>query len=613
MANSKQRQLLVLTLILLLGAAGRIVNIDLRSLWVDEGYAWYHANSPDLALSLARDTHPPLYFAALRVWELVAGESEIGLRMFSVLPSMVSIAMTVLLAKEFVRARGSDPQTSPAPALAALMMALADAENFMSQEVRHYTWHVLFAICSMYFFLRWIRTQRQRALLAWIAFTALLVYTHFIGAFTGIVEGLYALVFLRGQARLRAIGALAASVLLLSPWLLLVGARQVVNRGAGWAFEADSYLIGEFAERFFTRQWPLMVGLALFGAVTVAYTASGWRLKWRPHAPAVLLVMWVLVPVALLFAVNLLGIPILSTRRITQIAPPLALLFAFGLGNFRSPARAFLVAVVTLYGVVYLDFNRYDPDWRAVAHLTTDYAVPGDLVLSDVGGGDYQLLYYYDQLLPPGVTVRSLKVWRDFEPETYWELGQLIDQYDSVWLMRWTDDAQVFGWLHDTGHVQTALYEIKHIDSVLSVYRFDRLPDEPAASYGNAMLLRKVAIYPDSLRVDLWWSSDSPQTLDFTTSAFLLDETGKLVAQCDSFPMLGQRPTTGWKRGDVIYDPKPLVVTGVQSDGLCRPQAGNELPPGRYAVGVQVYTLDNGVRAPTLDGEPWAVVRYIEK
>jgi hypothetical protein len=94
------------------------------------------------------------------------------------------------------------------------------------------------------------------------------------------------------------------------------------------------------------------------------------------------------------------------------------------------------------------------------------------------------------------------------------------------------------------------------------------------------------------------------QTLDFTTSAFLLDANGQLVAQQDSFPgkALAERPTTTWKRGEVIYDPKLMVTTD-----------GKDLPPGRYAVGVQIYTLDNGVRAPTLDGEPWAVVGTIEK
>jgi hypothetical protein len=124
----------------------------------------------------------------------------------------------------------------------------------------------------MYFFLRWMRTQRQGALLAWVGFTTLLLYTHYIGAFTAIVEGLYALVFLRGQARWRALGALAASVTLLAPWLLLVGTRQVVNRGAGWAFEADSYLIGELLENFSSSAAD--IGLALFGLVTVAYTSQ---------------------------------------------------------------------------------------------------------------------------------------------------------------------------------------------------------------------------------------------------------------------------------------------------------------------------------------------------
>jgi hypothetical protein len=377
----------------------------------------------------------------------------------------------------------------------------------------------------------------------------------------------------------------------------------VVNNGANWAYQPGWYLIGEILERWFSKQWPLMVGLALAGAATVVYgdPARGWRVRWRPLASSALMVMWVIVPVALMFVTNMF-IPTLSTRRITQITPAIALLFAFGLSNFRNPARGFLIAVIVLYGVLYLDFNRYDPDWREVARLTTEYALPGNLVLSDVSGGDYQLLYYLDQYLPPGVTVRSLKVWRDFEPQTYAQVGQLVGQYDGVWLTRWSDDAQIFGWLHDSGHVQSAARTIEHIGSTINVLRFDRLPDEPVVEYLNGMTLSKVALYPDLLRVDLWWSLESPVGVSYTTSAFLLDEGGRLVAQFDSFPFDGERPTTGWSPGEVVYDPKPLVTLD-----------GRPLSPGRYSVGVQIYTLADGVKIRTVDGDPWAVVGQIER
>lgn len=592
-------RLLWLTLILLLAAAARLVHIDNFSLWVDEGLAWYHAHHPDLLLSLARDTHPPLYFAALRVWALFAGQSELGLRLFSLLPSMLSVALMYPLAGEFVRARGGSPRRSVVPLLAMLMMALADAEIFMSQEVRHYTWHVLFVVCSMYCFLRWIRTQRRALLLAWVAFTVLLVYTHYIGAFSGIVQGVYALAFLRRRTRLTALAALLASALMLAPWLLVIGVQQVGNNGANWSFQPSWALFGGIVINWFSQQYPLMIGLAFVGMVNIIYdSASRWRVRLRPLAPALLLALWVIIPVALTLVLNAF-IPLLSPRRMTQITPAVALLFAFGLGNFRSPARGFLVAVVVVYGVLTVDFSRFEPDWRAIARLTTDYAVPGDLALTDIGGGDYQLLYYYAQLLPPDVTTRSLKVWRDFEPETYGELGALIAPFRSVWLAYWSDDGQVFGWLSQYGFTRTAAHTIDHLGSKISVYRFDVLPETPAAQYDNGMALRQVALHPQQMRVDLWWSADRRLRAEYTTSAFLLDSNGALVAQFDSFPADGARPTSGWQVGEVVYDAKWLSVSG-----------GGTLAPGQYQVGVQVYTWtgEGTQRAATLTGDAWAVV-----
>jgi uncharacterized membrane protein len=591
------------------------LHIGAQSLWTDEAYAWHHANAPNLIDSLKHDTHPPLYFASLHLWEMLTGETEIALRFFSVLPSMMSIALVYQLAKEFVRARGGKERESLVPVLAALMMALADAENYLSQEVRHYTWHVLFAIASMYFFMRWMRTNNSRTLLYWIAFTTLLVYTHFIGAFTGIVEGVYALIFLRGEKRLQAVGALVASAALLSPWLILVGRYQINNRGANWSFRLDWGFIQDMIYKWFSQQWPLMIGLALLGTVTLIYLAPdapkrtllerlGVHIQRKPIAPSVLLVLWLILPVVLTVIGNYF-IPLLSVHRMSQITPSVALLTALGLVNFRNPTRSFLLAVIVIYGVTTVDFYRPHEPWRQVAQQVSQWALPGELVLSDIDGGDYQMEYYYHRQLRPGVAYRSIKQWRDFEPETYNEEGGLIQQYKSVWLMSWSSDQQTFGWLNTLGFTRTATQSIDWLGNPLTSYRYDLLSSQPVMGYQNGMTLRQAAIHPDTLRVDLWWSLRSGTNAlktDFTTSAFLLDSTGKLVAQYDSYPFIGERPTTSWQSGDVIFDPKTLQVSD-----------GGTLPPGRYSVGVQIYSLQSGKKIPTLDGQPWATVGYIDR
>jgi hypothetical protein len=168
-----------------------------------------------------------------------------------------------------------------------------------------------------------------------------------------------------------------------------------------------------------------------------------------------------------------------------------------------------------------------------------------------------------------------------------------------VWLLYWSDDGQVFGWLSQFGFVRTATQTLDHLGSIISVYRYDRVPDNLAAEFENGMRLLYVKSGTGTLGYDLFWSVDAPLATDYTTSVFLLDESGQLVAQSDSAPFNGARPTSGWAAGEVIYDPKRLQVVN-----------GGELPPGDYEIGVQVYSFspEGTVRSHTSDGADWAIV-----
>lgn len=622
MSNSRW---ILITLILLLGATSRILHINDQSLWVDEGYAYYHAHFPSLVETLARDTHPPLYFASLRVWSEFAGKSELALRWLSVLPSMLSLAVIFQLAKEisnhnkiFVGTRHvlSDAQKT-IPILAMLMLAIADAENFLAQEARHYTWVVLLVSCSMWVFLRWIRTNHRRTYIGWIGFTVVMVYTHYITAFIGIVQGIYALVVLRGKVRVHAIGGLILSALALMPWLVLVGARQLGNDGANWSVPLNDVVIHDILTKYFTEQWTLIFGLMCFGCVTLVYFYSQGLESYRAkfHKSTILLLLWLILPFLLTVIVNEF-LPFLQPRRLTQWTPVIALLVAFGLGNIRQPIRSLLIAVLVLYGVTHVDFYRVKPDWRTIADLTARYTMPDDLVLTDIVGGDYQMQYYLTrdmpdgQLLDEGVQYESLKVQRDFYPETYHEwLPQVIDAHDTVWLMYWSDDLSARGWLDNLGFQQSAHFTYIHDgglsgDITMSIFRFDRIDTtQPIAEFENGMDLLSAEFDQDDLRVDLLWTADTPLDRDFTLSAKLLDADGVLVAQFDSQPQLNQRPTTTWQASEIIYSPHELQLREDLSD----------LGAGEYQVLVQVYIVQDGgiVNIPNQFGEEWVVIDTI--
>ena len=71
----------------------------------------------------------------------------------------------------------------------------------------------------------------------------------YMAAFGLVAQGLYLLVWSRGARRLRALSALATSVLAMTPWLLTVGPRQLGNRDAYdvWSNEFTRELLREIA------------------------------------------------------------------------------------------------------------------------------------------------------------------------------------------------------------------------------------------------------------------------------------------------------------------------------------------------------------------------------
>lgn len=611
-------RLALLVLILLFAALLRSWHIADQSLWVDEGYAYYHAHYPSLIETLRRDTHPPLYFAGLRLWSEITGDSELALRWFSLLPSMLSIALAYQLGREIMRLRDNKQDGFRVGLYSALMMCLADAEIFLSQEVRHYTWLLLLVTAGMWMFLRWTRNHSRRAYVLWIIFTILAVYTHYITAFIGITQGLYALIALRGKIRLQAIAGLIISALALSPWILLVGIYQVGNNGANWSVPLDAGTLLEIRNNYFTQEWAFILGLMALGCVTVLYQGDSFKVKF--HRSTLLLLLWLILPFLLTVIVNEF-LPFLQPRRLNQWLPAIALLLAMGLANVRPPVRGLLVAILIWYSVMSVDFYKVKPDWRTVADMTGRYAVEGDLVLSDISGGDYQLQYYlrrdmldgvpYSHLLDADVRYESLKQKRDFYPDEYqtW-LPALIHTYDTIWLMYWSDDPSAKAWLDKLDFKQSAQFIYVH-DGGLNgninfyIYRYDRLRDEkPISGFENGMILQSATIDVDDLRTDLLWSADEALKRDYTVSAKLLDANGQVAAQLDAQPQLNQRPTSAWAADDLIFDPHTLDLR----EGL------STLAAGTYQAIVQVYTVDDSglVLVPTEAGEEWAVVGTVE-
>lgn len=584
MAQAKHRALYILLLILLLGAALRLWGISTQSLWGDEGWTYFVTQQADFFSTLNRDVHPPLYFAAISLWSRIGGTSELALRYPSALASVLNIALVVALARELMRHRPR-PTAAAAPLLAGLIFALADLDIQVSQEARSYTIQTSIAILSSLAYLRWARRSSRAWGMGWALLTTLMVYVHYLGAFVAGAQLLHALIFLHGRRRAHAIGWMLLAAALFLPWLFgAVIPYQLGKFASQLPTDASDWpTLWAYRISWFTQQWPLQMGLALLGLVLLNWRGESVRLRVRPFNASALLILWVAVPFGLTFALNT-QLPLLYDYRLALITPAVMLMIGFGLANFRYWPRTFLVVVIVVYGLTTVDVYRPKPPWREYGQAITREALSGDAIVSDLGGGDYQLTYYLDRFTPPDVEVRSLWQWRFWEPETY-ENGSLafMDAHDTIWLARWNDSDEVFARLALTDHVQTGYDAINHVGNLLEIYRFDRLPDTPQIRYDNGMELLEARFNPMTATAQFLWRAETDLDADYTSAAFLLDPAGGVVAQFDSWP--GENPTSAWDQGTAAYDTKPL-----------RTPDGNMPPPGQYTLALVVYQMGpNGI------------------
>lgn len=584
MLETRHHRLFILFLILLLAAIVRFWGITEQSFWIDEGFTWNLTQYHDAFTILKNDVHPPLYFLMIDVWVDVTGTSELAMRLFSLLPSLLSVAVVYQLAREIVIQRqpvGASNGMSTIrggfrgwgvyliPIFAALFMAIAEPETNLSQEARSYTWHVLWACLSMWGFLRWGRTSQRFWLLLWIASTIALIYTFYLGAFVGVAQGLYALIFWRGKKRIIAIGGLIFCAISLMPWLLLTGGEQTQNISRGEVIMPKDYpfWLLDFRKGYFTGQWALMIGLFLLGLVYFE------RDRIRLHETAILLLLWFGIPLLLTLILNNFA-PTYQPRRVSQIVPAIALLSAFGLGNIRGKVGLFLAAIIAVYGVFSVDFWRFKQDWRKMAEETAEYIAPDTPIFFELAGDDYAPRYHFgnilanshDFLLDEGQApshanvLLGLTTWRHLDPEAYeGGLPAIIDSLDHLWLFYWSSDEGALFWLERFGFERTASLTFDYLPPDVYFYRYDRLPEDSLVHYENGLILHDAVIY-DDFSVELFWSTETSLITDYTISLVLFDDTGQIVTQSDSQPFFNSRPTSSWQVSEVMYDLKHLDI-----------------------------------------------------
>lgn len=621
-------------LVLLLGTMLRFHRIDHQSLWYDEGNsARMTARSPvKIVSAAAADIHPPGYYLALSGWSTLMGRSELSLRSLSALSGVILISLVYVLGRRYF--------TGHIGLLASLLSALHPALIYYSQEARMY---MLAAMLGTALFvltfqisdvlvarnglaaakgphlskcLRIMRAgqnrRHRRLSCGYILTAAAGLYTHYTFAFVFLAANI-AMLWHNLQHRKNIKGHLThwvilqtGAVLLFLPWMS-IAIEHVTTWPAGREHLPFQETLTELW-RWLILGPTLPTSTALPGLAAVALLALIGSL----HGHIIPILIWLVIPAGLTATFGLFSESF--AKFLLLAVPPCTLITASGMlalwfrprGTLRtavSRSSAILMIAPALWFTIMSLNNLYNnpayfrDDYRAIA---TDLAAinrSGDAILLHAPNQWEVFTYYYPDSpnVIPIARARPLDQTREISA-----LKSITSNYQRIFVIYWGEDQPdpervIERWLNEnTYKADDRWYGSVRLATYSAPLTANGAKTTVQAQFGDSIVLHGYSLYATTvkpggiLQLTLFWNSTSPIT---TRHKVFVHVYGNIaahpVAQHDSEPTGGLRPTTTWTPGEIVVDNHGVILP-------------TNLLPGDYQIEAGMYNLETGLRLETL-------------
>lgn len=457
----------IVGLIVVLGTALRLYGLAGASLWVDEIYSIaYRGSLPILELITAPEPHPPLYFAMLKYWMALFGQSAFATRFLSVLFGVFAIVAMYYLGKQLFDRR--------AGYVAAVLLALSPFHIHASQTVRMYEPLTFFAILSLYFFVKMVENHNGGSKYWYVISTTLMCLTHLFGVFIILAQNIYfAGVFLtdttghRWADLKRWLLVQSAVGVIFSHFLVILLPRLLAATGGGQsnvAWLEAPQLIDIWHVMLAIAGAPLQYPIINFGPSikrmamilllvgTVAVLAGllqfntrnlrTWNVnrQWgrQKVLAGLILVVCLLVP----FVLSYLLTPMFVFRYAAPATVGFILLIASGIATIRNaPLQVVLMLALVLSSVALVGAyheTSTEENWEDATEYVLSDLSRGDLVILHPFWIDSSVEYYG---IPSEVTVEYSSQSSDFTSEDAADLSERQQRHDTIWIIQREPDS----------------------------------------------------------------------------------------------------------------------------------------------------------------------------
>ena len=220
----------VAALVTAVAAVVRFVGIGDQSFWVDETVTarLVFGSFSDLVSALPRsESTPPLYYLLAWCWSRLFGTGEAALRSLSALLGTLTVPVAIAVGRELVSRRTG--------LIVGALAAVSPVLVWYSQEARAYALFIFLGALSLLAFVRAMETRGTTAAARWAVVSALVIATHYFGAFLIAAEAAFLLYRWRCRTVVVASAGLAAAAIALLP----LAAYQATHASSSWIRSVD--------------------------------------------------------------------------------------------------------------------------------------------------------------------------------------------------------------------------------------------------------------------------------------------------------------------------------------------------------------------------------------
>ena len=450
---------------LITGGFLRLFLLGRQNFWVDEMHTLGASGiNPPLTYPYVFEIlQGPLHALFLYSWHKSVGVGEVALRLPSAVASVLAILFFYRLARKLLDERGT--------MWATLIFTYSPFVIWYAQEVRNYSFFLLFVLLSFYYFLELLDGKRVWA--RYGLFTFLCVMSNLAGFFVMIVHGILFLLASRGNLR-RLAGFIAVDIAVLaafSPWILHMFKQMELNRLVSEAsYGTDELLRGHttfsllgipytlfaFSTGYSFGPTPreiaagapvevlgrhareIIAAAAVFGLVAVRGVIG---LRWKHYVG---LLVWFAVPFALAGYFAVKNFKPFNVRYCMLALPAYQMILGRGLAEWKQGSVRIALAVLLFFlcgfalGNHYFDTGYQKDDFRSAARYLHLWEQPEDAFL--IVGNFRPIDYYYEGKL-------SYRVIWEYElrdpGRLREEIGDLARRHARLWVLssrEWVTD-----------------------------------------------------------------------------------------------------------------------------------------------------------------------------